>query len=128
MSDISANANDGFCRACGSRDPCPTHRVLTPKIKETNKPREFRDSELEKAIRKECLLRDVRVPPKALNALAIAVYEQEINDILHMPDEDEEFARLEQHQRDRIMENTAWLIGRLALAGYWIVPTSQALP
>lgn len=82
--------------------------------------RQFTEAELKRAIRAETLFHG-RTPPKvAVDRLATALFEHEINSLFHMPDEKAELDRLTQDARDHLLRNACWLLGRLAIVGYHI--------
>lgn len=83
--------------------------------------RQFTDAEIERAIRKEPLFHGNLPPKTAVDRLAVALFEGEINWILHMPDEKKEFDRLDQNQRERLLQEACWLLGRLSKTGYDLI-------
>lgn len=86
--------------------------------------RQFTDAECERALRQEPLFGTTGrtwPPPAAVDRLAVAFFEGEINWILHMPDEKREFSKLDQNNRDRLLKEAAWCLGRLAIVGYHVV-------
>ena len=80
--------------------------------------RQFTDAEVQRAIAKEHLFMGNRPPVSAVDRLAVALFEGEINWILHMPDEKKEFDKLEEHHRERLLREACWLLGRLSIVGY----------
>lgn len=78
----------------------------------------FTDAEIDRAVRDETLFKSVTPPKPAIDALGRALFEIELNDVLHMPNEDAEFAKMQDYSRARLCRNAAWILGRLELAGY----------
>lgn len=82
--------------------------------------RQFTDAKVQRAIRQETLFAGYPPPVSAVDRLAVALFEVEINWILHMPDEKREFDKLDEANRDRLLREACWLLGRLAIVGYHI--------
>lgn len=80
--------------------------------------RQFTDAEVERAVRQEHLFHGVMPPKAAVDRLAVALFEGEINMLLHMPDEKKEFDQLDQNGRERLLREACWLLGRLSIVGY----------
>ena len=90
---------------------------------------DYTDKEVRAAIAREPLLNKRINPtaPDAIRSLARSLFEHEINDILHMPDEDIEWSKLATHHRQRYLANACWHIGRLRLNGIQVVTAHESL-
>jgi hypothetical protein len=80
--------------------------------------RQFTDAEVQRVVAKETLFMGRPPPVSAVDRLAVALFEGEINWILHMPDEKKEFDKLDVTDRERLLREACWLLGRLAIVGY----------